>query len=129
MAFPLSAVRRPPDSMGSYGGSIAACFWKNSLSRDHPGWKRSLPETEEFRESLSRQASPYREGIHSLPEAEELRDPCMILRGGSAGSLMADMTGREKPQSLPEAEGPRDQCAISLGEIGACWEVSLVARS
>ena len=46
---------------------------------------------------------------HSLPEAEGCRDLCMILRGGSAGSLMADMTGHGRRHSLPEAEEPREQ--------------------
>ena len=46
---------------------------------------------------------------HSLPETEEFRDLCMILRGGSASNLMADMTGHGKRHSLPEAEEPREQ--------------------
>ena len=46
---------------------------------------------------------------HSLPETEEFRDLCMILRGGSAGNLMADMTGHGSSHSLPLAEEPREQ--------------------
>ncbi len=58
MAFPLSVVRRLLDPMGSYGGSITACF------------------SEEF----AVQGSLWSET--SLPEAEEPRDFCLVSKGG-----------------------------------------------
>ena len=92
-------------SQGSYGGFCCARFWKNSLSRDHPGWKRSLPEADELRDP-SWQASPYHEGIsQSLPEAEEPRDQCQSPRGGLAGL--------RKFHSLPEAMGPSGKAIVA----------------
>ena len=83
-------------------------FGRIRLPRDTAVGIHSLPEADELRDP-SWQASPYHEGIlHSVPEAEEHRDPCMVPRGGSAGSLMADMTGHGKFHSLPAAEEPRD---------------------
>ena len=101
-----------------------------------------MPEAMTLREPLAAGKPVPREKMTSLPEAEEPRDlgameahidaiapgnPCTISERGSAGSLMADMTGHEKFVYCPRPMGHGISAQSPRGGF-ADWEVSLVAR-
>ena len=86
---------------------MTASLWDDSISEGCGAGlgHHSLPEAEELRDP-SWQASPHHEGIlHSLPEAKEPRDQCQSPRGGSAGL--------GKFHSLPEAMGPSGKAIVA----------------